>query len=344
MSDTKYKALMRLIDVTIPHFDDEADEPRAYSAHRPSTSQRHASGAFKIPAGFFGASTDEYAIETDDEDAQSVRSVVREPQNAQTPQEQGEGDDEFFEADPGTATVGRIHHFGSARPTSESRRQDPALHQHVVEIDFKVDTLRASLYKSMQDGTEKSLGDLALQGFALDFAMEKYVMKVGVNLRYVAQTPRKGLELRAGGGGTRSLSIHVNQVGKEPLEFMSSADGPSTEDLLTVKYTRVQQASPEYQPVYEGIDQNVDVKISTFLFRAAPEPVVTLYDFIMTTFVPQNNAGSAEATPAPGTPEDGNATPEIVVDSGGSPEKIRVLLTLASIQGMDATVRDRGLV
>ncbi|RPD62925.1 vacuolar protein sorting-associated protein 13 [Lentinus tigrinus ALCF2SS1-6] len=300
MSDTKYKALMRLIDVAIPHFDDEA-EPRAYSAHRPSTTQRHASGAFKIPAGFFGASTDEYAIETDDEDAQSVHSVVvRAPQKAETPQEQGEGDDEFFEADPGAAT-------------------DPALHQHVVEIDLKVDALRASLYKSMQDGTEKSLGDLALQGFALDFAMEKYVMKVGVNLR--------------------SLSIHVNQVGKEPLEFMSSpnelmssADGPSTEDLLTVKYTRVQQASPEYQPVYEGIDQNVDVKISTFLFRAAPEPVVTLYDFIMTTFVPQNNAGSAEATPAPGTPEDGNATPEIVVDSGGSPEKIRVLLTLASIQ------------
>ncbi|KAI0724570.1 vacuolar protein sorting-associated protein 13 [Cerioporus squamosus] len=289
MSDTKYKALMRLIDVAIPHFDDEA-EPRAYSAPRQSTTQRHASGAFKIPAGFFGASTDEYAIETDDEDAQSV---VRAPQKPETPQEQGEGDEEFFEADPGTAT-------------------DPALHQHIVEIDFSVDTLRASLYKSAPDGTEKSLGDLALQGFALDYAMEKYVMKVGVNLR--------------------SLSMHVNQVGKEPLEFMSSADGPSTEDLLTVKYTRVQQASPEYQPVYEGIDQNVDVKISTFLFRAAPEPVVTLYDFIMTTFVPQNNSGSAETTPAPGTPEDGNTTPETVVDAGGTPEKIRVLLTLASIQ------------
>ncbi len=136
--------------------------------------------------------------------------------------------------------------------------------------------------------------------------------------------------------------MHVNQVGKEPLEFMSSADGLSTEDLLTVKYTRVQQASPEYQQVYEGIDQNVDVKISTFLFRAAPEPVVTLYDFIMTTFVPQNKSGGAENRPAPGTPEDGNTTPEIVVDAGGSPEKIRVLLTLASIQGMHATVRYPG--
>ncbi len=62
------------------------------------------------------------------------------------------------------------------------------IHQHVVEIDFKVDALRASLYKSAPDGTERSLGDLALEGFALEFAMEKYVMKVGVNLRYVVKT------------------------------------------------------------------------------------------------------------------------------------------------------------
>ena len=53
----------------------------------------------------------------------------------------------------------------------------------MVEIDFKVDTLRASLYKSAQDGTERPLGDVAFLGFGLTYAMEKYVMKVGVNLR-----------------------------------------------------------------------------------------------------------------------------------------------------------------
>lgn len=113
---------------------------------------------------------------------------------------------------------------------------------------------------------------------------------------------------------------------------MSSITGPTDEDLLIVKYTRIQQASPEFQPVYEGIDQNVDVKISTFLFRAAPEPVVTVYDFIMTTFVPQNG-GQAEVAVAPGSPEAESPTPEIVVDGGVAPQKIRVLLTLASIQG-----------
>ncbi|TBU65089.1 vacuolar protein sorting-associated protein 13 [Dichomitus squalens] len=289
MSDTKYKALMRLIDVAIPHFDDE-EEPQAYTMRRPSDTQRRASAAFKMPAGFFGASTEDYALESDDEDHESVTS----PSKQGLPeQDEADEESEFFEADPGTATA----------------RISPALHQHVVEVNFKVDTLRASLYKSAQDGSEKPLGDVAFQGFGLEYAMEKYVMKVGVNLR--------------------SVSMHINQVGKDPLEFMSSATGPTNEDLLIVKYTRVQQASPEFQPVYEGIDQNVDMKISTFLFRAAPEPVVTVYDFIMTTFVPQT--GQIETTP-PNSPEGENGPPEIVVESGVSAQKIRVLLTLASIQ------------
>ncbi|KAI0361599.1 vacuolar protein sorting-associated protein 13 [Trametes cingulata] len=287
MSDTKYKSLMRLIDVSIPNFDDGEQVPdRAYSARQPSTSQRHASTAFKIPSGFFGpAPEEEYAIETDDED-QAAASTKR-----RVPDVRDEDNDEFFEADPGTIS-------------------NPAMHQHVVEVDFKVDTLGATLYKSAPDGTEKPLGDVAFQGFGLVYAMEKYVMKVDVNLK--------------------SVSMHVNQAGKEPLEFVSSAAGPSAADLLTVKYTRVQQTSPEYQPVYEGIDQNVDVKISTFLFRAAPEPVLTLYDFIMTTFVPQAS-GKVEAPPSPSTPG-GEDIPEVVVGAGGPPEKIRVLLTLASIQ------------
>ncbi|KAH9944371.1 vacuolar protein sorting-associated protein 13 [Epithele typhae] len=291
MSDTKYKALMRLIDVAIPHFDDGAAEARASSVERPTIARRrHMSTAFKIPSGFFGSASDELAIETDDEDAHATADSVTKLRADGMTETKDDADDEFFVADVGAAS-------------------DPALHQHVVEIDFKVDTLRASLYKSASDGTEKPLGNVAFQGFGLTYSMEKFVMKVDVNLR--------------------SLSMHVNQVGKEPLEFMSSAAGPTEDDLLIVKYARVQQTSPEYQQVYEGIDQNVNVKISTFLFRAAPEPVVTLYDFIMTTFVPKNN-GNVQVNSAPGTPEGG--TPEAVVTSDPSSGKIRVLLTLEGIQ------------
>ncbi|KAI0669883.1 vacuolar protein sorting-associated protein 13 [Trametes maxima] len=289
MSDTKYKALMRLIDVSIPHFDDAEQAPdRAYTAQKPLPPQRYAPPGFMIPSGFFGpAPEEEYEIETDDEDQATAPAKRPELPTAR----EDDNDDEFFEADPGTVS-------------------NPALHQHVFEFDFKVDTLRATLSRSAPDGTDRPLGDVAFQGFGLVYAMEKYVMKVDVNLK--------------------SVSMHVNQAGKDPLEFVSSVAGPSVADLLTVKYTRVQQASPEYQPVYEGIDQNVDVKISTFLFRAAPEPLLALYDFIMTTFVPQSS-GTVEPPSPPSTPGDEDI-PEVAVGSGASPEKTRVLLTLASIQ------------
>ena len=182
MSDTKYKALMRLIDVAIPHFDDDDASARVSAAQRPSTTQRHTATAFKIPSGFFGTAADEYAIDTDDEDHQAVAR----PERRAGPGDEG-ADDEFFEADPGAAAVSWSSFF--QRPvsflhTNALLTQDPALHQHVVEIDFKVDTLRASLYKySAQDGAEKPLGDVAFQGFGLTYAMEKYVMKVGVDLR-----------------------------------------------------------------------------------------------------------------------------------------------------------------
>ena len=94
--------------------------------------------------------------------------------------------------------------------------------------------------------------------------------------------------------------MDVFQMGADPIRFMSSVDSESTtaDDLLTVDYTRAQKASPEFLTVYEGIDQNIDVKISTFVFKAAPEAVLMLYDFIMTTFVPDtgNNAEQQDST------------------------------------------------
>ena len=325
MSDTKYKALMRLIDVAIPHFDDE-EEPRAYTARRQSDTQRRASAAFKIPAGFFGASAEEYALESDDEDHQAVTPPSQQDQPARE-----EGDDEFFEADPGAATVGLVlchyHLIAFLRGRIESRfasacRRDQLQGRHTPGVPLQVRSgwLREAPRRCRIPRLRPRVryGEIRDEGRRQPQVWPKLVRHEKSEIKLSAEN--------------RSVSMHINQVGKDPLEFMSSTTGPTNEDLLIVKYTRVQQASPEFQPVYEGIDQNVDVKISTFLFRAAPEPVVTVYDFIMTTFVPQNS-GQLEATP-PDSPEGESPPPEIVVDADAPAQKIRVLLTLASIQGM----------
>lgn len=117
----------------------------------------------------------------------------------------------------------------------------------------------------------------------------------------------------------------------QPLRFASSAEsGSSDQDLLIVAYTRVQKNSPEFISVYEGIDQSVDIKISTFVFRAAPEPVISLYDFIMTTFVPQSNPQLAITNAEPKHLE----KDALVADSDSVAEgRIRVIVKLAQVQG-----------
>lgn len=120
--------------------------------------------------------------------------------------------------------------------------------------------------------------------------------------------------------------MNVFQSGKSPLECISSAAGSSDGDLLAVKYVRVDRQSPEYVPVYKGIDQNVDITTSTFVFRAAPEPVILLYEFIMTTFVPEKPAVTAPSPVDTSQSEGGPAT-------ANSSDKINVALKLASVQG-----------
>ncbi|KAJ7254114.1 hypothetical protein B0H12DRAFT_1202424 [Mycena haematopus] len=266
LSDTKYKALMRLIDVCIPKFGDDAATPPLV---------KNGSNTFQIPSGLFGQSETEYNV-ADDEDEGDDASAG--------------GEDKFFEALDGSPIL-------------------PELHQHIFELNFQVDNLRASLAKTASDGVEKTLGDVELQRFGLFFALAKFDMKVDVNLR--------------------SLSMSVVQPTADPIKFVSSPESDLSEDkdLLSLTYRRVQKESPEFLTVYEGIDQSVDIKISTFIFRAAPEPVLSLYDFIMTTFVPKPDPAaidSPEASPAGIEPD-----PATQAASGG---KIRVLVKLASVQ------------
>lgn len=46
--------------------------------------------------------------------------------------------------------------------------------------------LRAALFRSMSDGTERPLGDVTFERFALAFALAKYDMSVDIDLRFVA--------------------------------------------------------------------------------------------------------------------------------------------------------------
>ena len=125
--------------------------------------------------------------------------------------------------------------------------------------------------------------------------------------------------------------MQLIQPGVEPIEFASSVS-PKTQadkDLLTVVYKRVQKTSPEFITLYDGISQSVDVNISTFIFRIAPEPVLALYDFVMTTFVPRNSAANDTQT---GQSNDANLS-TVATQAQPKDDKIRVTVQLATVQG-----------
>ncbi|KAF8168100.1 vacuolar protein sorting-associated protein 13 [Crassisporium funariophilum] len=271
-SDTMYKSLMRLIDVCIPHFGDELERQRP--VRQPS---RTISG-FQLPTALFSQSEMEYNVDDDDEKNQPDSGSVF-------------NEDQFFEADDGSS-------------------ERPELRQHIFELDFNVEALRATISKSGWDGVDKTLGELHLEGFSLTFTLAKYDMNVDVNLR--------------------SVSMTVAQPSGKDLQFITTPEFSETndKDLLRIAYTRVQKESPQFVTLYDGVDQNVDIKISTLVFRAAPEPVLALYDFIMTTFVPSSDRiipnNSGQLSPQDLGPPNG--------DQSGTEGKIRVLVKLEGIQ------------
>jgi vacuolar protein sorting-associated protein 13A/C len=57
---------------------------------------------------------------------------------------------------------------------------------------------------------------------------------------------------------------------------------------MTVKYVNAQKTSPEFATKFHSTDQDINILLSTMVFSIAPEPVIAVYDFIMTTFVPNS--------------------------------------------------------
>lgn len=88
LSDTKYKSLMRLIDVCIPNFGDDV-------APRPPPLTRQSSTGFHLQSGLFGQSDSEYHIEEEEDQDDDL-----DPSASQ--------EDLFVDAEDGTVDVSII--------------------------------------------------------------------------------------------------------------------------------------------------------------------------------------------------------------------------------------------
>jgi vacuolar protein sorting-associated protein 13A/C len=158
ISDAKYKNLMKLIDVAIPKFEDDApakqviEGAKGPSNLKPTTESKGDTDPLGRPRSKsfqFSAQEHELVME-----------------------EEGHGDgNEKFEDAPDDKDVKEAH-----------------IHQRNFEFKFTVEKLQGSLYRSDPDGkkADQLLVELIAENFDLDFYQEQFEMGADVSLRSLA--------------------------------------------------------------------------------------------------------------------------------------------------------------
>ncbi|KAJ6262787.1 Vacuolar protein-sorting-associated protein [Drechslerella dactyloides] len=211
-----------------------------------------------------------------------------------------QGEDDFTEASEGN--------FSDA----------PKIHQKTFEFWFRVDRLQGSLFKAESDAQkpDRPLAELVANGFMLNFYVRPYEI--------VADVVLKTLNLE-------------DQIDKDPSpEFKSIVTSENSENnaqsLIHIKYAKVNKNSPEYMTVYEGIDTNVDVSISTINVIITRTTLLTLLDFVVTTFTNQEEQQPA-TSPAISDQglSSGESSDNELVERDLHPDKIRVKIDLSTI-------------
>ncbi len=290
-SDSKYKTLMRIIDVAIPKLGDiqaqrsqdntPRNRPRLESTAS-TQSRRRSERRISTPLLPFATAPQQAIITHDDE--------------------LDDDDDDFEDAKDGS-------------PNDHLRIQ-----QRIFEFKFTVDKLKGSLYRS--DPERKKPDQLLVELVAEDFGVEFHLRPFDM-----------GAEVSLG-------SVTVDDfVDNPPAEFKSIVSSGDVEDrreardLVHVKFVRVKKESPEFMTVYEGVETNVDVAISTINLVVTRKTLLTLLDFILITFT--NNQ---PASPGPNNAiTDEDSETDIAVEPPSPAEQpesgaIRVKVDLKSIR------------
>ncbi|PWN54382.1 hypothetical protein IE53DRAFT_157097 [Violaceomyces palustris] len=331
-SDRKYKALMRMVDIAIPNFDQgdessvlgETGEVELGDITRGSTEEGKEGGkAAKFPASSSG-------LDLNKERRQRIAGQLRGSEDYLIDNDDDDGRDEFQDAED--TTVDKVN-----------------AHQKTFELNFVVDKLQASIYRSSSDASlpDKLLVEAVFEGFLLNLAIFPYHMEVDVGLRSLELEDKivdQGAAFKhlitskqVRDGSSRSST-------KDSQSSGSSTPDKGSKDLVRVKYIRVQPDSPEFMTKYEGIDQAVNVELSTINIMLTRVSVLAVYDWIMTTFVPAEEAPVQPPTPAthnrraseahslkPNVPKPSDPTPSHSAAIAERKEKIRVRVKLTSI-------------
>ncbi|CAO1616705.1 unnamed protein product [Parajaminaea phylloscopi] len=328
-SDRKYHQLMAIVEVAIPRFDDEdtSGSNSAVAAHEGPSAK---------------ASLTELPDERQEDRSVSDKRLSRAPSDAEALNlnkqrrkriaSQMRGDDDDLVADDDDDD-----NFEDAEDATADKIN---AHQKIFELDFTVDSLYGSIYKSNSDSSkpDRLLVEAHFQGFYIGLAVLPYQMSVDVGLRsldledkIVDHGPafKYLITSRHIDDGQIHGGVSNESRASEPAT-QGGASSPHQRDLVSVKYVRVQPDSPDFMSTYEGIDQSINVELSTINIMLTRVSILAVYDWIMTTFVPSTDEPAAPAGSVEPSPNDSEDRSKEVASTARK-EKLRVRVKLTSV-------------
>lgn len=250
VSDSKYKNLMRIIDVAIPKFG-QAKETQKSPAHEQSPRKQRprllSTASNKSRKGHERRKSSQFPF------MQSQTAIVLDDQDLDD-----DDPDDYKDASDG------------------ADNEHLKVQQRSFEIKFKVDTLKGSLYRSDPDRKkpDQLLVELVANDFDLEYYIRPYDMAAEVSL------------------GSVTVDDFVDDPSAEFKSIISSGDSEDREQnrsLVKVKFTKVNPQSPEFMPIYEGVETNINAAISTINVIVTRKTLLTLLDFILATFTGDKN-------------------------------------------------------
>jgi vacuolar protein sorting-associated protein 13A/C len=233
MSDAKYKAMMRIIDIAIPKLEDDEGPAKVEQPKEAPKKDQTTYAELRRASAFQFSKQQELILDEDSDDEGS--------------------DDEFEEASDGIPS-----------------HTAPTFHQKNFEFKFTVDRLQGSLFRADPNGgPDKGLVSLVAEHFELEVCIRPYDLSAEVVLK--------------------SLNVEdlIDEDPSPDFKRIITSDGltkSSESPLFFVKYVQVKQQSPEFMTVYEAIDKHVDVRVSTIDVVVTRKTILTLLDFVITTF------------------------------------------------------------
>jgi vacuolar protein sorting-associated protein 13A/C len=167
-------------------------------------------------------------------------------------------------------------------PDDEGTHSDPQVNQKTFEFKFTVEKLQGSLYRSDSEGKkpDQLLAELVGQHFFFDFLLRPFDMSAQLGLKSLM------------------LEDHVEQEALPEFKNIVSSEnskGSKSRDLFRLKFMKVNHDSPEFMSKYKGIGMNIYTAISAIDVVVTRRTILTLLDFILTTFTNPDKPDSNNA-------------------------------------------------